>query len=247
MMKFKFALRSIPSIFSVLLLMSGGLMLVYGATPAVPAHISWLRRIVPLPFVEISHLISSLAGVFLLFLARGVRLRLDAAYYGCLILLAVGIVASLVKGFDWDEALVLLIMLLIMLPTRKYFDRKASILTMPFTPAWVMLIGLILMGSAWIGFEAYKHVAYVHELWWKFSYKADAPRFLRALFVSSLVVAAYVLNNLFAVARPRAAEKPTAEDIDQARLVAGTSHDTIGFLALLGDKSILWSSGRTAF
>ncbi len=50
---------------------------------------------IPLPVIEISHLLGSLTGLLLLFLARGIRLRIDAAWYGSLILLAMGI-----HGFD---------------------------------------------------------------------------------------------------------------------------------------------------
>lgn len=243
----KLAFKSVPAVFSFLLLMAGALLLVSGALPAVPQHIRWLREIVPLPFVEVSHLAGSIAGVFLLFLARGIWLRLDAAYYSCIIVLAIGAVASLLKGFDWREALILLTMLLVLLPTRSHFYRRASLFTMPFTVGWIVLIGTILVGSAALGFAAYSHIPYVHDIWWKFSYRDDAPRFLRALFVTGLVVVAYILNSIYAVSRPKPGVPPTEQDLIDARAIAAKSHDTVGFLGLLGDKSLLWSPSRQAF
>ncbi|MCK5836511.1 MAG: hypothetical protein KAH09_04540 [Desulfobacula sp.] len=56
----------------------------------------------PLSVVEASHLIGSMVGLLLLFMARAVRLRIDAAYFGILVLLAAGGIASLLKGFDWQ-------------------------------------------------------------------------------------------------------------------------------------------------
>lgn len=239
--------HSVPFIFSIMLLFSGSMLLVSGALPAVPENVNWLRHLIPLTLMEVSHVIASIAGVFLLFLARAVRLRLDAAYYACLFVLGMGIIASLAKGFEWQQAIILFGMLLLLLPTRKYFDRKASLFTMSFTPQWIALISVIIVVSAWLGFAAYHNVAYTHELWLKFSYRDDAPRFLRAALISGIIVFAYVLNNVFKVQLPQPTEKMTPEELERVRLVAGTSQDVSGFLALLGDKSLLWSKKGNAF
>ncbi len=66
--------------------------------------------------VEASHLIGSIVGLLLLFMARAVRLRIDAAYFGILVLLITGAASSLLKGFDWQEALVLGTLLILFLP-----------------------------------------------------------------------------------------------------------------------------------
>ena len=87
-------------------------MLVSGSIPANSEILDSLSDLVPLPVVELSHLTGSLIGLLLLFLARGIRLRIDAAWYGSLGLLGLGIAASLLKGFDWHEALVLSMILL---------------------------------------------------------------------------------------------------------------------------------------
>ncbi|TMC60084.1 MAG: lysylphosphatidylglycerol synthetase family protein, partial [Chloroflexi bacterium] len=56
--------------------------------------------------IELSHFVGSLAGVGLLVLAWALWHRLDAAYGLTVVLLAVGIGASLLKGGDWEEATV---------------------------------------------------------------------------------------------------------------------------------------------
>lgn len=239
--------RAVPNVFSVLFFLGGGMLLVAGALPAAPDHIKWLRTLMPLSFIEVSHIIASLTGLFMLFLARGVYLRLDAAYYGCVLFLIIGIIASLAKGFEVEHALILSAMLLLFLPTAKVFYRKASLFTMSFTPLWIFMIA-VMVGAAMVeGFEAYRHVEYSDALWTRFSYHGDAQRFLRAGAVVVAVLFAYTLNNAFNVARPNHAPKPTEEDLQQARKVSGLSHDPVGFLALTGDKSILWSASRNSF
>lgn len=239
--------RSVTFAFSILLMLAGTMLLISGALPAIPEHIDWLEKLVPLPLLEASHLVGSLVGVFLLVLARAVRLRLDAAYYSSIAVLLLGIAASLFKGFDWHEALILAAMLVMFLPTRKYFNRQASIFTISFPPEWIALIALALGLSLFLGLEAYRHIDYAHDLFWRFSYRDDAPRFLRAGFVTILFVFGYAAINLLNVARLKTSVKPTPEEIEQAQAVAASSHDTSGFLALLGDKSLLWGPQKKAF
>ncbi|MGH8548999.1 MAG: lysylphosphatidylglycerol synthase domain-containing protein [Methylococcales bacterium] len=145
----------VPQLYSIILLFSGAMLLVSGATPANSEAMSWLQNWTPLPIIEFSHLVGSLIGMALLFLARGVRLKIDAAWYGSLFFLAFGIVVSLFKGFDWQEALVLSIMLLLLSPTKDCFQRSSSLLHMPFSRQWIGMIVIVLMASTWLGFFAY--------------------------------------------------------------------------------------------
>ncbi|MBJ42111.1 MAG: hypothetical protein CMJ80_02235 [Planctomycetaceae bacterium] len=54
--------------------------------------------------------------MLLLLLARGLQRRIETVYYLTVTLLAAGIVVSLLKGFDFEEAFILAVMLSIMLP-----------------------------------------------------------------------------------------------------------------------------------
>lgn len=238
---------TIPQVYSVLLLFCGGVLLISGAIPTKTSDLQWLQHFIPLPVLEISHLIGSITGLFLLFLARGIRLKLDAAWYGSLILLATGIVVSILKGFDWQDSVTLFIMLMLLLPARRHFRRKSSLFDMPFSVPWILMILVVLIGASWIGFFAFHNVKYADDLWWQFSYRADAPRFLRAMLTTAVLTTGYALYYLFAVARPRALAKPDTAELQEARELIETTTDTRGFLALLGDKYLSWSEDRKAF
>ncbi len=97
---------AIPQIFAVLLMLGGGVLLLSGATPALKDRLGWLEYLIPLPVVELSHLLGSVAGVALLLLAQAVRRRIDAAYFVTIAMLVLGIIASLGKGLDYEEAIV---------------------------------------------------------------------------------------------------------------------------------------------
>ena len=74
---------------------------------ASTGRLKWLEYFLPLPVLEISHFLGSLTGMGLLLLARGLQRRLDAAYVLTLVLLGAGAVFSLLKGLDYEEAIVL--------------------------------------------------------------------------------------------------------------------------------------------
>lgn len=237
----------VPQLYSLLLLVAGGVLIVSGSIPANSEAMNWLRDAISLPIVEFSHLAGSLIGLLLLFLARGIWLRIDAAWFGSLLLLGLGIIASLLKGFDWREALVLTTIMLLLLPTRNYFQRSSSLLRMSFSASWIATIMMVLAGSTWLGFFAHRDVEYAHELWWQFSYEDDAPRFLRALLLMTVVSVSYGLLRLLSVAPPEDLETPSAEEISEARRLLAHCEDTHGFLALLADKYLLWNQQRSAF
>jgi phosphatidylglycerol lysyltransferase len=237
----------VPQLYSLLLLFAGGILLVSGAIPANSEALEWLSDLVPLPIVELSHLAGSLIGLLLLFLARGILLKIDAAWYGSLVLLGLGIIASLLKGFDWREALMLCIVLALMLPARSHFQRKSSLLRMSFSKSWLATITMVLAGSIWLGFFAYRDIEYAHDLWWQFSYEGNAPRFLRALLLLAVVTVSYGLSRLLSVAPPNSMAKPDEMELTEAQGLLIQSSHTQGFLALLGDKYLLWNPDRSAF
>lgn len=236
-----------PQVFAFLLLLSGAILLMSGATPNMPDSMQWMRDFVPLPVIELSHLANSLIGLLLLFLARGIYLRIDAAWYGSILLLALGVVVSVLKGLDWHEAAVLALMLALFLPARGYFRRPSSLFNMPLSWSWAAMVLAVVLASTWLGFFAYRNIEYSDHMWWDFSYDADASRFLRALLAMLVVATVYFLTRLMGVVRPHNYTLPASAEIMEAAVLVRSGDNVQGFLALLGDKKFFWSSDRQAF
>jgi phosphatidylglycerol lysyltransferase len=242
----KFGSSLVPHILSVATFLSGVVLLFSGATPGVERRLLWLKSFLPLPVLEVSHFLGSLAGLGLLLLARGIQLRLDAAYLFTCILLAAGAFFSLLKGFDYEEAAVLALMFGVLLPCRSYFYRKASLFSQRFTAEWIAAIVIVLIGSVWLGIFAYKHTEFLNEQWWRFSIYGDASRSLRAT-VGVISVALFLaLAKLF---RPSAAEPklPGEDDLVKLLPVIAGSKKTYANLALLRDKRLLISPSGKSF
>ncbi|MBN1956753.1 MAG: bifunctional lysylphosphatidylglycerol flippase/synthetase MprF [Desulfuromonadales bacterium] len=236
----------VPQLLALSTLIAGAILLMSGATPALPQRLHWLREIIPLPVVEFSHFLGSLAGVVLLLLARGIQRRLDAAYGLTIFFLIGGSLLSLFKGGDYEEALLLALMAVALLPCRHHFYRKSSLLAESFTPGWIVTILLVFGSSVWLGLFVNKHVAYRTDLWWHFALHADAPRFMRA------AVGAGVLLLIFSLAKLL---KPTVlrsfsvdeQSLDKARQIIAASPSTAANLALLGDKELLFDEQDRGF
>jgi phosphatidylglycerol lysyltransferase len=238
--------RLVPNVLAFTTFVSGAILLFSGVTPAVAPRLEWLTDLLPLPVIEVSHFLGSLVGTGLLIVAWGLWRRLDAAYILTTFLLGSGIGLSLLKGFDYEDAIVLGIMLGALLPCRHHFYRKTSLFSERLSFGWFAAVILVLLGSAWLGMFAYKHVEYSHDLWWRFTLTGDAPRFLRAT-VGAIGLAFFVaMARLLRPARPKPAI-PGLGDLDRARTIIERSRKTYANLALLGDKALMFSESGNAF
>ena len=234
-----------PPILGAVVFAGGAILLFSAATPALEGRIVELSDFLPEPFIEASHLLSSVVGLFLMVLARWLFRRLDGAFHLTVTILCGGIVFSLLKGFDYEEALILTGVLTLLLANRSAFYRKASLLEHPLSAAWFATIAAIIGGSVWLGMFAYKHVEYSNALWWEFAYGGGAPRFLRASLTVVVLAVGFLLYTLLRPARPRGF-KELPEPVTLRRIVAESDRADAG-LALSGDKRFLVSEDDDAF
>jgi phosphatidylglycerol lysyltransferase len=236
----------VPQAMALLVFGAGFLLLLSGATPATASRLAALDRLLPLPVLELSHLVGSAVGVLLLILARGLLLRLDGAWHVTMWLLGAGIAASLLKGLDYEEALLLAAAMLPLWWTRAQFYRRASLLTERLSPAWLASAAVAIGASIWVGLLAYRHVPYAGELWWQFALDGHAPRMLRASLLAVLLLGSVAGLRLM---RPTRAPSPVpaAGDLERALPIIRASPESSAHLALRGDKSLLFSDSGGAF
>ncbi len=236
----------VPQAIALLVFGAGFLLLLSGATPAAATRLAALDRFMPLAVLEASHLAGSAVGVLLLILAHGLARRLDGAWQVTMALLGAGALASLLKGLDYEEALLLGLVALALYGTRAQFYRKSSLVTESLSPAWLASAAIAVGASIWIGLLAYRHVPYASELWWQFALDGHAPRMLRASMLAVLLFGSYAALRLLAPARA-SPTLPTDADLERALPIIHGSTDTSANLALLGDKSLLFSTSGKSF
>jgi phosphatidylglycerol lysyltransferase len=237
--------RLAPMFLSTITFAIGTMLLVSGATPAFSHRLALLHGLLPLWVVEAAHFLGSIAGVALLFVARGLFHRLDGAWWLGLAIALASLVLALAKGMAYGEAAVILGLILLLLASRRHFARRASLFRQAFTPGWFAAVAIVLAASGWIVFFAFRDVAYAHEMWWQFEFDAQAPRSLRALLGAVLAAAAAALWQLLRPA-PGKVSPPDAVTLERAAAIIRAHGPAAAMIGLMGDKSFLFSASGLA-
>lgn len=231
-----------PPLLSALCFCGGAILLISGSVPPAATRLHALRHILPLPFVEASHIAASLAGTGLLLLAPGLYRRLDGAFVAARALLVAGAAFALIKGLDVEQAVILLAIAAILQGARRAFYRRTA-LAAGFSAQWVAAIAVVAAVMLWAGFFSYRHVPYSNTLWWQFAWRGEASRFLRASFAVTVLLGVVLLARLLRPVGPvDRAEGMQDRDI---RVLAGAVR-TDAMLMLTGDKRLLRSESGEA-
>ena len=234
-----------PQAIAIAVFLAGAVLLFSGATPGLGNRLTLLHNFVPLSVLELSHLLGSVVGVGLLIIAHGLYRRLHTAWWITIWLLCAGILLSLLKGFDYEEATILAVVVIMLTSARSRFRRRASLIEQHYSTAWIAAFFLVLLMAAWLVLFAYRHLPYDNELWWQFAFEASAPRSLRASLLAVMIGAAYGLWRVLRPAPPRLSA-PKKADLECVAQLIEKGEDTTANLALLGDKNLLFNKDRTA-
>lgn len=225
-------------------LLAGVFLLISGNLPAEQSNLSILRGLLPLSFIEASHLVGSIVGLLLIVVARGLYRKLHRAWIIAMTLIIIGLFASLLKGLDWQESLLMLTTLVVLGLFRSAFYRTDNTSVFRLNTAWIVSLIVLMVAVLWIGFFAYSHVPYRNELWWDFTWHGDASRFLRASLTVSIILAVIAFNSLITGKSKGKQSGPIPESV--RKLVAESEYAEAG-ITLTGDKSFLISDDESAF
>src|SRR5882724_6075264 len=144
-----FLIAVTPQAIAIAVFLAGAVLLFSGATPGLVNRLELLRDFVPLHILELSHLLGSAVGVGLLVISHGLYRRLDAAWWLTIWLLCAGILLSLLKGFDYEEAAILGLVVIVLVLARDRFLRRASLIEQHYSGPWIVALFLVLITAAW--------------------------------------------------------------------------------------------------
>ncbi|MBX3593201.1 bifunctional lysylphosphatidylglycerol flippase/synthetase MprF [Sphingomonas sp.] len=236
-----------PLVMSAATFLGGGLLLLSGSLPSLRPRMGALSSILPLPFIEASHVAASLVGTGLLLLAPGLYRRLDGAFHATRLLLIAGAFFSIAKGIDYEEAFVCLTLAALLQWTRGAFYRRTALTQQPLSAGWIASAAGVIALAVWAGFFVYRRVPYNDDLWWRFALHGDAPRFLRAMLGVAVLLGGVAVWRLLSPASDRSPRLAESPDIDAIRPILAQATRTEAMLALTGDKRFLISACGDAF
>lgn len=236
-----------PQVFAMTTVLGGAFLLLSVATPVEADRLAALARVVPLPVIELAHLMAGIAGIVLVLVAVGVQRRLASAHRIALGALVIGAACAILKGMDRGAASALAIVLLALAPAHRQFDRRASFLAEPLTAGWITTVSIAVIGTAFVGALAQASIDVRDSASWLSSTIAgESSRYLRTM--AAIVATLFI----FVILRrrhplPHPAALPSAAELARARRIALESRDTYSQRALEGDAALLLAAGDRGF
>lgn len=222
----------------------GGLLILFSsASPALNARLPIMREFVPLAIVEASVMTAAFAGLLLVILARGLAHGYRAAFRGTMILLTLGCVAALLKGLDWEEAGLLLLVALAARSQSSLFDRPSRSALLDHADLALAFAAL----SLFVVFGTFSfHVSQdTLARWTAIGYHLQAARFVRA--AAALTFALAAATAWVMMRTPRSFSRLPDDQIERAlALNTQIGAATNPMLVATGDKEV-FTHGETGF
>ncbi len=242
----EWAIQTIPSIFSVTTMLAGIVMLLTGTLPIPEKHITFITKIMPLNFFEMSHFLASITGLLLILVSREIYRKQKSAYYITLTLLAMGIFFEGIKGHAIISLFIFSTLFIALIPYKKSFTRHSFITQNSFSAKWLITIFVVMGTATWLLFFNYRHVEYSNELWWQFSFSSNVSRSMRAMAGTMVILLFWSIRKLLHPPTTISTNS-TEQDLDDARKIINNDSNPYAALALLRDKAILFSPQRESF
>lgn len=226
---------------------AGMIALFSTSTPYSTAKLYSLLNYIPMWLLDLSHFLLSTTATGLLFLSRGLQLRIKNSYIWACILMGLTIALLIMTAQPMVVLLGFSILFAALLFSKKYYYREVPLVDTAFSPWWFSAIGGVFVISVWIGFFVNRQdiFSWIHlEIFFDNMFSTtDAARFLRATFgVGAVLVVVSVEQFIRSFFR-----KPVAFDMRDINNIVNTSDYSYAFNALSGDKRFIVNKDKDAF
>ncbi len=235
-----------PMLLAMMVFGSGLWMSVSALLPPISEAGETAEKLFPLAFIEGSALLTSALGAWLIVLSLGLARRSQGALWLTIGAMLAGAAIAALQRSEAEQAITLVLGVLILLPFRRAFRRHSVLTHGALTPGWAVLLLAAMVSVGFVLFFAHKSTPYARELWWQFAANETAPRALRSGLLISLLIGAGSLLFLLRAPLIRALP-PDAATLDIARRIAMAGDQPDAGFALTGDKAIMLSDDRNAF
>lgn len=114
---------------TVFVFVAGIMLLLSAAVPGVFSRLKITQEFIASPIMNVSHQLTVAAGFVLLGLCRGINSRVKRTFHIAIIVLISAALFSIFKGFDYEEAIFLLIVMGLLLASKRQFYRESYVVT----------------------------------------------------------------------------------------------------------------------
>ena len=117
------------SLLTIMVFLSGIVLLLSASVPGILNRLKIAQEFLSLPIMNASHQLTVAAGFILLGLCRGIKYKVKRTYHLAIIVLISAALFSVFKGFDYEEAIFLLIVMGLLIVSKSQFYRESYVLT----------------------------------------------------------------------------------------------------------------------
>ena len=228
---------------TILIFISGLILLLSAALPGIMERVKMTEEILSLPIISLSHQLSVATGFILLGLSRGIQYKVKRVYYLTIVVLFLAVLFSLFKGFDYEEAIFLLVVALMLRISKARFYRVSYVLTwgkMAFDIFTIILITLM-----------YLLIGYVNLPTSKFSIPAKYLPYIitdyHDLFYSAFIglmiaIIIFLIGNFMGKSQKWLMESSKNHEDKIYEHIHKYNGNVLTHLIFLHDKYIFWNS-----
>ncbi len=234
-----------PRFTALLVFFCGICVLFAAALPVDDERMAILNSLLPLWFIELSYFTTGIIGVLLLLLSRGLYRRIGIAYWLSLPTLLIAILVALTGSLGYVQVIILLTAFCVVAPIGHYFHRRGKLFSDHFAWHWLIAVAVVLMLAFWLFWFGYKKRDDLGLDFWHIALHADSQRSLRALLGALVMAIGYYTVRLLQISIGRP-EATTHRELQIARSIVAHSTESAAYLALLGDKRLLFNEANTA-
>jgi len=228
---------------SILILSSGVILLLSALIPGIIDRVKIASRLLSFPILQLSRQLSICVGILLIAISRQIRMKVKRSYKITMWLLLLGAIFTLIKGFDYEETIFLVLVLIILKMSKESFYRKSlpidwfkSFLTMIL--AFIGILGYMKMGHKilrdFIKVEYFKTLILRGSSW----------NILGGIIAYGLLIIFVIYYEL---TKDRITKDSRYEEVDEEKLYKFLQEYEGNFsthFIFLNDKHLFWSSNN---
>jgi phosphatidylglycerol lysyltransferase len=232
--------------------------------PSLPARHLLLRGLFPLEFLHLSRFVTLLIGFALIISSINIYKKKKRAYQIVLALAVASVAFHLIKGLDYEEALFSLVLVIILLISRKSFKVRSSIPDWRWSLLQLATALLVVLGYGVLGFYLldtrhfgidFTFIDSIRHLLAFLSFTGDphliphtryARWFIDSLYVITITAIGYSFYAIFRPAVYAFGTLPHERELAGA-ILKDHGRSALDFFKLWPDKSYLFSPSNRSF
>jgi len=225
---------------SLMVFVSGIILLISAATPSITGRIKLLSEISAFPLMHFSYRISIAIGLMLLVLSWKIKERLKRAFNWTLVLLILGALTTFMKGLDFEEATFLLIIALLLWLSKSRYYRESAPIKKRTVALYLLITSVSIFLYALLGNSIHADFIRSDKAFYILTVR---PRAFTQNAISAFIICWIFLFFLLSTSfNTKFNTKPKEEDIEKLKqFLKKYKGNYLTHLIFLKDKNLYWA------